>query len=311
LPVQAPGGIWKSQSTSNNYDPVTGNYLGSIHTNVGEPNPVYGEYVTITAPYSFLLTAITVVSQALQAWKLAGSNDGGATYTLLQTVTGANLTTDTSYATYPIIGNTTQYSTYIFIVTNVPGGGSATLTSLNLFTIPTPCFLEGTCILSLVDDKETYLPIEQLHPGMLVKTSRNGYKKVVHLGTSTIRNPGTQDRIQQRLYKLSPALYPELTSDLYITGGHSILVSKITEAQRTLLTKYKGRVFVTEGKYRLVAVADERAEPWASKGIYTVWHISLEHDNLSMNYGVYANGGLLVETCSISYLRNRSYMMIH
>ena len=27
-----------------------------------------------------------------------------------------------------------------------------------------------------------------------------------------------------------------------------------------------------------------------------------------MNYGVYANGGLLVETCTINYLKNRSNM---
>ena len=29
-----------------------------------------------------------------------------------------------------------------------------------------------------------------------------------------------------------------------------------------------------------------------------------------MNYGVYANGGLLVETCSINFMKNKSNMVI-
>jgi hypothetical protein len=35
-----------------------------------------------------------------------------------------------------------------------------------------------------------------------------------------------------------------------------------------------------------------------------------EHDNDRMNYGVYANGGLLVETCCIYFLKNKSNMTV-
>jgi hypothetical protein len=87
-------------------------------------------------------------------------------------------------------------------------------------------------------------------------------------------------------------------------------VSDVTEGQRTKITEYLGRIFVTEGRYRLPAFIDERAEPLASEGTFSVWHFALEHDNTSMNYGVYANGGLLVETCPINYLKNISQMTL-
>jgi hypothetical protein len=59
-----------------------------------------------------------------------------------------------------------------------------------------------------------------------------------------------------------------------------------------------------------MACVDERAEPWNSENTYTIWHFALDHNDHTMNYGVYANGGLLVETCSINFLKNKSNMTI-
>ena len=171
-----------------------------------------------------------------------------------------------------------------------------------------PCFLEGTTILCQVDGVEKYVPIEQLKKGALVKTSLDGYKPVVLLGKGTIQNPGDDERTENRLYKCSTSKYPELKEDLYITGCHSILVFPITEKQKEDTIKHLGNLFVTDKKYRLIACVDERAEPWNSKGEYTIWHLALEHSDEKMNYGVYANGGLLVETCSINFLKNKSNM---
>lgn len=171
------------------------------------------------------------------------------------------------------------------------------------------CFLEGTQILCLVDDVETYVPIETMRPGFLVKTSLDGYKKVELIGKGEVENTGDSERIEDRLYKLSPSNYPELKEDLFITGAHSILVDTITDKQREDLTTQLGRIFVTDKKYRLTAMVDERAEPWSSEGKYTIWHFALEHDNILMNYGVYANG-LLVESCSINTMRTKSNLTI-
>ena len=172
-----------------------------------------------------------------------------------------------------------------------------------------PCFLEGSTILCQVDGVEKYIPVEQLKKGSLVKTSLDGYKPVVLIGKGTIQNPGDDERTENRLYKCSTSKYQELKDDLYITGCHSILEFPITEKQKEDTIKHLGKLFVTDKKYRLMACVDERAEPWNSKGVYTIWHFALENKDERMNYGVYANGGLLVETCSINFLKNKSNMV--
>jgi hypothetical protein len=172
-----------------------------------------------------------------------------------------------------------------------------------------PCFLEGTTILCQVNGVEQYVPVEELRKDTLVKTSLNGFKKVFGIGKGSIQNPGDDSRIENRLYKCSPSKYPALKKDLYITGCHSILEYPITDKQKYDTIKHLGKLFVTDKKYRLMACVDERAEPWNSEGTYTIWHFALENDNEKMNYGVYANG-LLVETCTINYLKNKSNLSL-
>jgi hypothetical protein len=174
-----------------------------------------------------------------------------------------------------------------------------------------PCFLEGSTILCEIDGIEKYVPVEELTPGTLVKTSLNGYKPVVLIGKGVIQNPEDNERTENRLYKCSTSNYPELKDDLYITGCHSILEFPITEKQKEDIIAHLGKLYVTDKKYRLMAFLDERAEPWNSKGDYTIWHFALENDDDGMNYGVYANGGLLVESCSIRFLKNKSNMELN
>ena len=220
------------------------------------------------------------------------SMDNGASFTVAYS--GSNQWNSLGVSTTNSVTVATDTGGYLYIA----GSG------------PAPCFLEGTQILCLVDGKESYVPIESMKSGMYVKTSRDGYKQVVSLGNTVLQNPGHARRVEQRLYKCSPTAYPSLAKDLYLTGGHSILVPSITEAQREKITTHLGRIFFTDGKYRLTALVDERAEPWASEGRYTVWHLALENENMYANYGIYVNGGLLVETCSINYLKNRSHMRL-
>ena len=201
-----------------------------------------------------------------------------------------------SYTTWRVLGITGVYNN---------GFDLGTFGSGNVYNVypSIPCFLEGTGILCLVDGEDVNVPIEELKPGALVKTSRDGYKAVKLIGKGTIENPGTAERTQNRLYKCSQQNYPELEKDLFITGCHSILVDSLTDKQR----EEGGKVYVTDKKYRLMACVDERAEPWASQGSYTIWHVALEHTDERMNYGIYAEG-LLVESCSINFLKNHSNM---
>jgi hypothetical protein len=123
-----------------------------------------------------------------------------------------------------------------------------------------------------------------------------------------MQNPGDDKRTENRLYKCCTSKYPQLKKELFITGCHSILESSITEKQKEDTIKHLGRIFITDKKYRLMVCLDERSEPWNSKGAYTIWNFALENHDEEMNYGVYVNGGLLVETCSINFLKKKSNM---
>jgi len=220
----------------------------------------------------------TNVALPTNNWKIASSSTGSSSQVVVWTA-GQTLNDSGTYFLYPM-----------------PSGSV--------------CFLEGTTVLCLLEGKEQYVPVEKLTKGSLVKTLRDGYKRLELIAKEEMSNPGTDERIEQRLYKCSTSRYPELTSDLYITGCHSILVDTITSDERAQLVKHLDRIFVTDKKYRLIACVDERAEPWNSEGTYTVWHFALEHENIKMNYGVFVNGGLLVESCSKHVLTNKSNMVL-
>jgi hypothetical protein len=233
--------------------------------------------------------------------------DALADVSALQLSESYTIATVSDYVSWRIASNSTGSSSQsVFYSTgNVLNADGA------YFLYPgVPCFLEGTTVLCMVDDVETYVPVEQLKPGTLVKTSLNGYKPVVLLGRDSIQNPGHDERIEDRLYKLSPSKYPQLKDDLYITGGHSVLEFPMTEKQTQDTIKKLGDLYVTEGKYRLMACIDERADPWTSEGRYTIWVFALEHTDDKKNYGVYVNGGLLVESCSVHFMKKNSNMTL-
>jgi hypothetical protein len=234
-------------------------------------------YNTVNSPTLFVIGDLT-----------DGTTGGFTTWKLASNSTGA------SYPTNRVFGNGDR------LLNNNSG-------NYNLYPA-NPCFLEGSTILCQVDGEDKYIPVEQMKVGTLVKTSRDGYKKVELIGKGTIKNPGTTERLQNRLYKCSSTKYPELKDDLIITGCHSILVDSITDAQREETIKQVDRIFITDKKYRLMACVDDRAEPWTSEGTYTIWHFALENTDVYMNYGVYANGGLLVETSSLRFMKNHSNM---
>ena len=172
-----------------------------------------------------------------------------------------------------------------------------------------PCFKEGSKILRLNPDTdiESYVPVESLRPGDLIKTSRNGHKAVFHIGKRTLLNPANNPDPRNRLYRLPKSISKEMTADLYITGEHCILHKYISEEFKERVRKHMGDVYITEHQYRVPACIDDRAEPYKDNEPVTIWHFALENHSIYRNYGVYANG-LLVESCSIQYLTEMSNM---
>lgn len=169
------------------------------------------------------------------------------------------------------------------------------------------CFKENSKILCLIDGIEKEMLIQDIRPGVLVKTLLNGYVPVHMIGTSKLFNPANSERFTDRLYLCTTEMYPELNEDLIITGGHSILVDKLKgDQEKKIINKFK-KIYITNNKYRLVAEFDDRAVPYNEEGEFNIYHFSLENKNYYSNYGIYANG-LLVETCSKRYLTEFSNM---
>ena len=198
-------------------------------------------------------------------------------------------------------------------------GGPGTPGIVLLFIVdsvpPSPgnptCFLRGSKILCLNEGlKEEYMAIEDMRAGTPVKTLKGTYVRVYTIGKTIFNNPDNADRGPNRLFKLTPQRYPELTEDLIITGCHSILVDKLEPKQKTRHLQLMDSLYMTTGKFRLMAFIDEKAEPYMSSGHHEIWHFALENKEPTCNYGVYANGGLLVETASIKNMIERSGLVL-
>jgi len=189
--------------------------------------------------------------------------------------------------------------------------GIVTYTYNYTVTYPYPvCFKEGSKILCSINNIDVYIPIEHIRKGTLVKTLLSGYVPVHSIGTTKIYNDTSAFQGRSHLYKCSTEKYPELTEDLILTGHHAILVDYLTAEQRQLTQEIMGRIYVTDKKYRLIAMIDERAEPFQEDGVFSIWHLALENNDDFMNYGIYANGGLVVETTSKRMLRDYSGMKL-
>ena len=172
----------------------------------------------------------------------------------------------------------------------------------------TICFKKGTKIEALNNYSESVeVAVEDLQAGMLVKTYKHGYVPITLVGTKKIYNPENDTRIKDRLYVCKPEKYPELKEDLVITGCHSILVDKLSEQETVDTLREAQDIFITDDKYRLMCFLDERSETYPEEGTFDIYHITLDHTDDMMNYGIYANG-LLVESCSKKSMEEKSYM---
>ena len=182
------------------------------------------------------------------------------------------------------------------------------------YPIPIPrCFKDGTYILckTIQNDQERLeqIKVQDLKVGTLVKTKYDGFKPIVKIISSVIKNNpnykhGTNPYNKDQLYTCSVNRFDDLFEDLIITGSHSILVFPITDKQKEDICGLLGQLYVTDHKYRLPACLDERCVVYPEEGDFTIYHFALEKECKLSNYGVFANG-LLVETASIFDLEGR------
>jgi hypothetical protein len=252
-------------------------------------------------PYVFLVNSVSTGTLSIGATQETATPWNASTNKTISAGTNA-------YWTPPLSVMNALLTAFSVVIQDQGGQVSSPNVNVNV-NVRYPCFLEGTKILCFENNNEVYRPIERLQKGDLVKTIYNGYIPICMIGTTSIYNPGNDYRVANRIYKCSREKYPALFEDLYITGCHSILVPWMTDDQWENTKAVNGDVFVTDNHFRLIACADEKAEPFNKEGFMNIYHIALEHPDIFMNYGIYANG-LLVESCSERNLRELSNMRI-
>jgi len=261
-----------------------------------------GNEVVVNTPYVFLVTSVTSGSLSI------GATQGSAQPWNSSTNKTINANNNAYWSPPSYIAS--QVDAFSVVIQDSAGSLSSPSVQVPVnLKQSSPCFLEGTKILCFENNEEVYRPVENLRKGDLVKTIYNGYMPVCMLGTTALYNPGNDYRITNRLYKCPKEKYPALFEDLYITGCHSILVPWMTDDQWENTKAVNGNIYVTDNHFRLIACADEKAEPFNKEGVMNIYHVALDHHDICMNYGIYANG-LLVESCSIDYLIQYSSMKI-
>lgn len=188
--------------------------------------------------------------------------------------------------TYTGLSPNTQYTLGVRY-TNVLGD-----TANSTITPTTTCYLKNTLILC-ADDQ--YKKISDLVVGETIKTTQDikkikGIQKILYSVKDT--NP------LHKIYKLSKSIAPELIEDLYITGGHSILVDELTEKEIDRMKKYfTNGIPQIDGKYKLLACVDERFEQVEFDEPIELYHLLLENENIDDEYAILANG-ILSESIS-------------
>jgi hypothetical protein len=210
---------------------------------------------------------------------MAGSSTAGLWYSLNSGQTwqqSSNVTTGAVNSVFIDSSNT------------VLAGGA----NIAVYDLTFPCFNENTTICVYKNDKEYYEWIQNLQIGDFVKTYKNGYKSIKHIGSSKLLNNNSEDNTKS-MYKMK-------NTDFIITGGHSILVDDISEEEEKIQYSVYGMTNQSiEDKQLLLACVSDKFEKIMDKKIYNIYHIVLENDDLYSNYGIYANDGILTE--SISY----------
>ena len=196
---------------------------------------------------------------------------------------------------------TPGFITFLDIILPNIGSFEVRVTNYNNYNITAPellevqdsaCFCEGSEILCIIDNEEKYIKVQHLKIGNIVKTYNDEPKKIIKYYKNKYRN----DKSHHQICKISN--YENQTKDLYITGGHSILVDELTENEKRESLKYWNDLMKIKDKYLLLSCVNENAKKINDSNIYTIYHIVLENDDIYGQYGIYANG-ILTESMSI------------
>ena len=151
------------------------------------------------------------------------------------------------------------------------------------------CYEANTLILVLENEAEVYKKVSELKVGDLVKTYKQGYKKVKLLRSFNYKPLDKNSELN--------CLYRMKDNGVILTAGHSILVDELTEQEEVNNLKYDFNQMI-EDKKLLLACSSDKFEKIDDDQEYNLYHFSLESDDSKAHFGVYITDGVLSESCS-------------
>jgi hypothetical protein len=181
-------------------------------------------------------------------------------------------------------------STFIIDV-NVVNSNSILGTTNGIYYTTSPlCYEKNTLILIKENDVEVYKKVCELKVGDLVKTYKQGYKKIKYLKSFTYRAINNNKR-KHSLYKMKG-------HDIILTAKHGILVDELSKNEIENIKRLRTKVKYIEDKKVSLAYSNDDFEKLNDDKEYELFHFVLENDNINKNYGVYITDGILSESCS-------------
>jgi hypothetical protein len=216
------------------------------------------------------------------------SKDTVLTRLLLSHVNLVSILTNGGYSTSLLLQKYSRDDLLTF------GYSNAELVAAGIPVVDPSCFNTGTTISCVLDNGEDInIKVEDLKVGMNVKSYLHGIRKIKILCMGSFKNDPLE--IRSCMYKMKE-------TGLMITGGHAILVDKLTPSEEKE-TIEKWDLKYIDDKVLLMCAYSDKFNQQLDDQEYTYYHFCLENDGDELvRYGVYADG-VLVETPSEKYIK--------
>jgi lipopolysaccharide export LptBFGC system permease protein LptF len=145
-------------------------------------------------------------------------------------------------------------------------------------------FLENTKI-QTIDSNNNIIekPIQELQIGDKIRVYNFDNKKIKYLLKIKYENKNNKSSVYQ-MYKIKNE--NKFNRELFLTGGHSILVDELTDDQKKKTNQLKK----IQEKYLLLTFINENAIQVDVSDRKYVYHIVLENQDKNQQFGIYANG---------------------
>jgi YVTN family beta-propeller protein len=247
---------------------------------------------TLIKSYPMNTNPHTIASDNTNVW--VGYKDNNSTS--ISQINISSQTTSTISGTIQMPSPLCVYiSNYYVWVTNRDNA------QISYFVNPNPvsCYNEGSLILTLKNNIETYLPIETLNIGDLVKSYEiiddnyiEDYKPILLIGKKIMVNDPARD---DGMFILEKTENNDVFKDLIITGGHLIKFDSTidNEADSVLLN---GISMISANKSNMCVKLENYDN-------YTYYHLVLKNE-IDKHFCINANGILSESTITEHFLKN-------